>query len=148
MVKGISRRVIVVESPDPHIFEQAIFILSNDAAGGGVSSQQVVEQAVRIAKSYARTHGAPPRRRRLTTWMAALLGGGVIGLLWLVLTLVRSFIHFFSSLGADSWLSASLFCPVRLHRSAKKLRQDTSSVPPEQTSYSSPKRRISCATGW
>ena len=72
MVKGISRRVIVVESPDPHIFEQAIFILSNDAAGGGVSSQQVVEQAVRIAKSYARTHGAPPRRRRLTTWMAAL----------------------------------------------------------------------------
>ena len=67
MVKGISRRVIVVESPDPHIFEQAIFILSNDAAGGGVSSQQVVEQAVRIAKSYARTHGAPPRRRRLTT---------------------------------------------------------------------------------
>ena len=87
MVKGISRRVIVVESPAPHIFEQAIFILSNDAAGG-VSSQQVVEQAVRIAKSYARTHGAPPRRRRLTTWMAALLGGGVIGLLWLVLTLV------------------------------------------------------------
>ena len=86
MVKGISRRVIVVESPDPHIFEQAIF--SNDAAGGGVSSQQVVEQAVRIAKSYARTHGAPPRRRRLTTWMAALLGGGVIGLLWLVLALV------------------------------------------------------------
>ena len=78
MVKGISRRVIVVESPDPHIFEQAIFILSNDAAGGGISSQQVVEQAVRIAKSYARTHGAPPRRRRLTTWMAALLGGGVI----------------------------------------------------------------------
>ena len=66
MVKGISRRVIVVESPDPHIFEQA----------------------VRIAKSYARTHGAPPRRRRLTTWMAALLGGGVIGLLWLVLALV------------------------------------------------------------
>lgn len=80
--------MIVVESPDPHIFEQAIFILSNDAAGGGVSSQQVVEQAVRIAKSYARTHGAPPRRRRLTTWMAALLGGGVIGLLWLVLALV------------------------------------------------------------
>ena len=36
LVKGISRRVNVVESPDPHIFEQAIFILSNDAAGGGV----------------------------------------------------------------------------------------------------------------
>ena len=53
MVKGISRRVIVVDSPDPRIFEQAIFILRNDMASGsgGVSSQQLVDQAVRIAKS-------------------------------------------------------------------------------------------------
>lgn len=80
--------MIVVESPDPHIFEQAIFILSNDAAGGGVSSQQVVEQAVRIGQELRPHPRAPPRRRRLTTWMAALLGGGVIGLLWLVLALV------------------------------------------------------------
>ena len=28
MVKGISRQVIVVHSPDPKLFEQAIFILS------------------------------------------------------------------------------------------------------------------------
>ena len=47
MVKGLSRRVIVVDSPDPHIFEQAIFIVRNDAAvgSGGVTSQQVVDQA-------------------------------------------------------------------------------------------------------
>ena len=61
MVKGLSRRVIVVDSPDPHIFEQAIFIVRNDAAvgSGGVTSQQVVDQAIRIAKDYARSHGAP-----------------------------------------------------------------------------------------
>ena len=94
MVKGISRRVIVVESPDPHIFEQAIFILSNDAAGGGVSSQQVVEQAVRIAKSYARTHGAAGRRRH----RPAVAGTDPR----LRDSPFRSFIHFFSSLGADS----------------------------------------------
>ena len=54
MVKGLSRRVIVVDSPDPHIFEQAIFIVRNDAAvgSGGVTSQQVVDQAIRIAKDY------------------------------------------------------------------------------------------------
>lgn len=57
LVKGISRRVIVVDSPDPQIFEQAIFILRTD--GGGVSSQQLVDQAVRIAKNYARCQGAP-----------------------------------------------------------------------------------------
>ena len=44
MVKGITRRVIVADSPDPQIFEQAIFILRTD--GGGVSSQQLVDQAV------------------------------------------------------------------------------------------------------
>ena len=154
MVKGISRRVIVVESPDPHIFEQAIFILSNDAAGGGVSSQQVVEQAVRIAKSYARTHGAPPRRRRLTTWMAALLGGGVIGLLWLVLTLVGGTVLsealsiFSPHLGRTADCPPPFFALLVCTGVQKILRRDTRRVPPEQTSYSSPKRRISCATGW
>ena len=29
MVKGISRQVIVVQSPDPELFEQAIFILKD-----------------------------------------------------------------------------------------------------------------------
>ena len=31
MVKGISRQVIVVHSPEPKLFEQAIFILRVDA---------------------------------------------------------------------------------------------------------------------
>ena len=31
MVKGISKQVIVVHSPDPKLFEQAIFIVRNDA---------------------------------------------------------------------------------------------------------------------
>ena len=33
MVKGISRQVIVVHSPDPKLFEQAIFILKDGAVG-------------------------------------------------------------------------------------------------------------------
>ncbi len=91
MVKGISRRVIVVDSPDPRIFEQAIFIIRNDAAtGGGVTSQQLVDQAVRIAKNYARTHGGtvPPRRFQLTPLWSALLGGSAIGLVWLLVCLI------------------------------------------------------------
>ena len=91
MVKGISRRVIVVDSPDPRIFEQAIFILRNEAAmGGGVTSQQLVDQAVRIAKNYARTHGGtvPPRRFRLTPLWSALLGGASMGLIWLLVCLI------------------------------------------------------------
>ena len=33
MVKGISKQVIVVKSPDPRFFEQAIFIVREDALG-------------------------------------------------------------------------------------------------------------------
>ena len=87
MVKGISRRVIVVDSPDPHIFEQAIFIVRNDAAsgGGGVTSQQLVDQAVRIARNYTRTHGTSPAGipKKLTPFVYALLGAAAIGLVWL-----------------------------------------------------------------
>ena len=67
MVKGVSRRVIVVESPDPRIFEQAIFILPTD--GGGVSSRQLVDQAVRIARSYARGQGGTRTRWRPPAWL-------------------------------------------------------------------------------
>lgn len=92
MVKGISRRVIVVDSPDPRIFEQAIFIIRNEAAagGGGVTSQQLVDQAVRIAKNYARTHGgsAPVVGWHMPPWLWSVLGGAAIGLVWLLVYLV------------------------------------------------------------
>ncbi len=92
MVKGISRRVIVVDSPDPRIFEQAIFIVRNEAASGsgGITSQQLVDQAVRIAKNYVRSHGGSSSTagRRLPSWLWAVLGGTAMGLLWLTVYLV------------------------------------------------------------
>ena len=92
MVKGISRRVIVVDSPDPRIFEQAIFIVRNDAAsgGGGVTSQQLVDQAVRIARNYTRTHGTSPSGlpKKLSPLLYTLLGAAAIGLVWLAVYLL------------------------------------------------------------
>ena len=43
MVKGISRRVVVVDAPEHRFFEQAIFIVRNDAAGEGITSRELVE---------------------------------------------------------------------------------------------------------
>ena len=92
MVKGISRRVIVVDSPDPRIFEQAIFIIRNEAAtgSGGVTSQQLVDQAIRIAKNYARTHGctSPYSGWYRKPWLWALLGCTATGLVWLLVSLL------------------------------------------------------------
>ena len=54
MVRGTSRRVIVVESPDTNLFEQAIFIVRNDALSkDGVTAQQLVDEACRVARSAA-----------------------------------------------------------------------------------------------
>lgn len=75
MVKGTSRRVIVVDSPDPKLFEQAIFIVKNDAfSQEGVTSQQVLGEACRIARSCASPKTLPPpvwRRIPLWGWVGA-----------------------------------------------------------------------------
>ena len=85
MVKGISRRVVVVDSPDQRFFEQAIFIVRNDAAGEGVTSRELVEEAKRVARSYTGSgHGRLSRAwRDLSPALYTLMGAGVIGLVWL-----------------------------------------------------------------
>ena len=55
MVKGISRRVILVKSPDPRLFEEAIFIVREEAlSGGGVNADQVLQEAQKVARGYTR----------------------------------------------------------------------------------------------
>ena len=50
MVKGISRQVIVVHSPDPKLFEQAIFILKDKIKA--VEDYNVLEEANHIIYQY------------------------------------------------------------------------------------------------
>ena len=45
MVKGVSKQVIVVHSPDPKLFEQAIFILKENARG--VTDEELLKEANR-----------------------------------------------------------------------------------------------------
>lgn len=54
MVQGVSRQVIVVRSPDPRFFEQAIFIVKEDAFKTGVTAEQVLQEAQRAADGYLR----------------------------------------------------------------------------------------------
>ena len=54
VVKGVSRQVIVVKSPDPRLFEQAIFIVKEEAFGKGVTAEDVLREAQRVAHGYLR----------------------------------------------------------------------------------------------
>ena len=72
VVKGISKRVIVVKSPDPKIFEQAIFIIREDFAGqSGVS-----EKDVRRGEQLSRRRKTNDRQALCPAACAALCRGG------------------------------------------------------------------------
>ena len=81
MVKGISKQVIVVNSPDPELFEQAIFILNERAMGReGVTEELLLQEAKRLIGT-----GRNKKRDFLlsaTVWASA--GAFATGLVWML----------------------------------------------------------------
>lgn len=85
MVKGISKQVIVVRQPEAKLFEQAIFLLRDDAEA--VTDDELLRQANEAADTYLRRHAGGEKRTRRFRWSAAgfmLLGASFTGLAWLV----------------------------------------------------------------
>ncbi len=83
MVKGISRQVIVVQSPDQKLFDQAIFILNDNAVGKeGVTDEMLLKAADKLLKS-------PTSKKNIIHYGAFWAGAGAMltGLVWLVTTL-------------------------------------------------------------
>lgn len=86
MVKGISKQVIVVNAPDPKLFEQAIFILKSEALGQeGVTDEQLLKEAKRIING---TPYGKNRNRINTAPIWAGIGAVTTGLLWLLSVLI------------------------------------------------------------
>ena len=91
MVKGISRRVVVVDSPDPRLFEQAIFIVRNDAfSKDGVTPEQVVNEACRLARGYTATLSGKRvfRWQDYAAYLYTAMGALAVGVLWLAAALL------------------------------------------------------------
>ena len=85
MVKGVSRQVIVVHSPDPKMFEQAIFILKDDAVGQqGITDEALLWEAKRLI-SAPTTSGRP-----LPVYGPVWACGGALltGIAWLLSVLL------------------------------------------------------------
>ena len=85
MIKGVSRQVIVVHSPDKKLFEQAIFILNDDAVGEGVTDEMLLKEAQQVIRG---PQGRKKRKIYLygAFWSAA--GAAAMGLLWLMTALL------------------------------------------------------------
>ena len=89
MVKGITRRVVVIKSPDPRVFDEAIFIVKEDATKNtGVTTQEILRQAQSAAESYVRS-SKEKRRLHLPPSFYALFGAGATGAVWLLSELIH-----------------------------------------------------------
>lgn len=86
MVKGISRQVIVVQSPDPKLFEQAIFILRDDAVEQGVTDEMLLKEARQAIHGQMKSG----KKRRLIMYGPVWAAGGAVltGIAWLLTALL------------------------------------------------------------
>lgn len=82
MVKGNSRQVIVVHNPDPKLFEQAIFILKDEAIAQGLTDDLLLKEARRAV------HGPRKEDRQYAGAIWAACGAAATGLIWLVTALL------------------------------------------------------------
>ena len=83
MVKGISKQVIVVQSPDKELFDQAIFILKDEAVSQGVTEELLLKEA-------KKTIGASGKKRYLRYYGPVWACGGAVvtGIAWLLTVLL------------------------------------------------------------
>ena len=88
MVKGTTRQVILVRAPDEKLFEQALFILREDALEkNGVGERELLEQARRAADGYL-SRRTQKKRRALPPLLWGALGAAPVGAAWLLTVLL------------------------------------------------------------
>lgn len=69
---GISRRVVVVDAADSQLFEQIIYIVRDNAAGGGVTAADIVRQAREAVGSVPEVRAPRPKQRSYTGLLIGL----------------------------------------------------------------------------
>lgn len=83
LVKGLTRRVIVIKSPDPRLFEEAIFIVREDALReSGVTSEEIIKEAQDVAGRYVHCHLKKSIFRNIPAPFYTLVGAALTALVW------------------------------------------------------------------
>ena len=90
MVKGTNKRVVVVKSPDPKVFEQAIFIVREDFLPGTGKDIDVLKEAEKVANDYLKSAVTVSQKFFSKVHPAIFGAAGAIltGIIWLTLHLI------------------------------------------------------------
>jgi hypothetical protein len=85
MVKGVSRRVVLVRPEANDVFEQAIFLVRGDKLDGGeITGEMLLRQAEQAAQDVQQR-----RTDARTRFMpGALLGAAFVGLVWFLVSVL------------------------------------------------------------
>lgn len=89
MVKGISKRIIVVKSPDPALFEEAIFII-RDEAFLKRNAPDVMKDAHRAVDEYMKktTEAKNTIIAKISPQACVAAGAAATGIAWLFVSLI------------------------------------------------------------
>lgn len=89
LVKGVSRRVIVIRSPDKKIFEEAIFIVNEDSyKEEGVTGEMIIKEAQTVADRYIKDNLSKRRLPKMPPLFYAALGAIVTGIVCIAANLL------------------------------------------------------------
>ena len=84
MVKGISRQVIVVHPQETKLFDQAIFILRDNAFRDQITDEALMREADRLLRTSVRQK----KRGSMVQIAWAGVGGVAVGAAWLLTALL------------------------------------------------------------
>ncbi|MBQ3054976.1 MAG: translation initiation factor 2 [Oscillospiraceae bacterium] len=87
MVKGVSKQVVVVKPPQAGLFEEAIFILKEDAARR-VDAEELLKEACEVANRYV-SQNCERKLRPLPPPFFAAAGALLTGAAWLITAILR-----------------------------------------------------------
>ena len=91
VVKGTSKRVVVVKSPDPRVFEQAIFIVREDfLSRKGGADTDILKEAQKVADEYIKSSISNHEAiwKRIPSLLYLVIGLLVSGGIWTAILLL------------------------------------------------------------
>lgn len=89
MVKGVSRRVVVIRSPDKRVFEEAIFIVREDSYNTkSVTGEMIVKEAQAVADRYIRENLKKRVLPKMPPLFYSAVGAIFTGAVWIATTLL------------------------------------------------------------
>ncbi len=89
MVKGVSRHVIVIRSPDKKLFEEAIFIVNEDAyKENGVTGEMIIKEAQTVADRYIKDNLSKHKLMKMPPMFYAAIGAIATAAVWITTILI------------------------------------------------------------